>query len=64
VGELLAAIGHELQHAVEALSDPHVTDYHAMYSFFEHIGPTGSERFETLAGVGMDGMAELRATIH
>ena len=65
-GELLAAIGHELQHAVEALSDPHVTDYHAMYSFFEHIGPTGSERFETLAAVrvGMDVMAELRATIH
>ena len=65
-GELLAAIGHELQHAVEALSDPHVTDYHTMYSFFEHIGPTGSERFETLAAVrvGMDVLADLHATIH
>jgi hypothetical protein len=64
--ELVAAIGHELQHAVEVLSDRHVIDYHTMYSFFEHIGPTGSERFETPAAVrvGMEVMAELRTTMH
>jgi hypothetical protein len=28
---LLASIGHELQHALEALSDPHVTDNHKIY---------------------------------
>jgi len=66
-GELLAAIGHELQHAVEALSDPHVTDYRTMYSFFEHIGPTTRrERFETLSAIhaGMDVLKELRAIIY
>ena len=65
-GELIAAIGHELQHAVEALSDPRVTDYHTMYSFFDHIRPTGSERFETFPAirVEMDVMADLRATLH
>ena len=55
---LIAAIGHELQHAVEALSDPHVTDYHSMYSMFDRIGPTGLERFETKsalnAGLAVD----------
>jgi len=64
--EVMAAIGHELQHAIEVLGDPHVTDYHTMYSFFDRIGPTGSERFETHAAVqaGMDVLHELRKKVH
>jgi hypothetical protein len=45
--ELIEAVGHELRHAIEILSDPHVKDMHSAYSLFEHLGPTGSERFET-----------------
>jgi hypothetical protein len=49
--DLVASIGHELQHAIEVLRDPHVTDMHSAYSFFEHEGPTGSGRFETEAAI-------------
>jgi hypothetical protein len=58
---LLAAIGHELQHAVEALSDPHVRDYHSLYAMFDRIGSTGLERFETQAAInaGLAVSAEL-----
>ena len=65
-GELLAAIGHELQHAVEALGDPHVTDFHSLYSFFDRIAPTDKDRFETIAAIQteMDVFAELRAKVH
>jgi hypothetical protein len=61
--ELLAAIGHELQHAIEALSDPHVTDDHTIYNFFSRLAPTDNGRFETTAAidVGLDVFAELRA---
>ena len=45
--ELIEAIGHELQHAIEILSNPHVTDMHSAYSMFEQIGRTDSGRFET-----------------
>ena len=63
-GELLASIGHELQHAVEALSDPHVTNDHTMYSFFDRIGPTNKGRFETEAAIqaGMHVLAEWQAS--
>jgi hypothetical protein len=59
--ELLSAIGHELQHAIEALNDPHVTDDLTIYHFFERIAPTDKGRFETEAAiqVGLDVMAEL-----
>jgi hypothetical protein len=61
--ELVAAIGHELQHAIEALSDPHVTNDLKMYAFFNRIGPTSEERFETGAAiqVGLDVLTEVRA---
>jgi hypothetical protein len=63
---LLASIGHELQHALEALSDPHVTNNNKIYYFFDRIGATGSGRFETHAAiqVGLDVEAELRANAH
>ena len=49
--ELLASIGHELQHAVEALGDPHVTDNRTIYFFFDRIGSTRLGRFETHAAI-------------
>jgi hypothetical protein len=61
--ELIAAIGHELQHAVEVLSDPHVRNDPTIYFFFDRIGPTARERFETRAAIraGTAVLAELRA---
>jgi hypothetical protein len=64
--ELLASIGHELQHAIEALSDPHVTNSHRLYSFFDRIAPGHDGRFETQVALqtGMDVLAELRVNRH
>lgn len=45
--ELVGVIGHELQHAMEVLSDPTVRNDTAIYWLFERIGKAGSERFET-----------------
>jgi hypothetical protein len=45
--ELLVSIGHELQHALEALSDPNVRTGFGLSSFFQRIGPEGPRRFET-----------------
>jgi hypothetical protein len=59
---LMASIGHELQHAVEVLSDPAVTDSHSMFFFYKRLsGDTG--RFETRAAIdaGLDVLAEVRA---
>jgi hypothetical protein len=48
---LMASIGHELQHVIEILSDPHVTDSVSAYFFYDRIAPRGtkddSARFET-----------------
>jgi hypothetical protein len=63
-GELLASIGHELQHAVEALSDPHVTDTTSIFNLFDRIGQRGQDRFETIAATeaGLDVLAEWSAS--
>jgi hypothetical protein len=46
--ELIASIGHELQHALEALSNPNLRTSFGHSSFFHQIGPEGSpRRFET-----------------
>jgi hypothetical protein len=45
--ELIEGIGHELRHAIEILSDPHVKDGKGAYSLFQQLGPTDSGRFET-----------------
>src|SRR5215475_6150809 len=45
--ELIEGIGHELQHAIEILSDPNVKDPESAYSLFQRLGPTDSGRFET-----------------
>ena len=45
--ELIASIGHELQHALEALGNPNVRTSFGLSSFFHQIGPEGPRRFET-----------------
>ena len=49
--DLGSSVGHELQHAVEVLSNPHITTNYQMYHFFNRVGPTGQGRFETLAAI-------------
>jgi hypothetical protein len=57
---LMVQIGHELQHAIEILSNPHVTDGVSAFAFFERIAPGGPisdrGRFETAAATraGLD----------
>jgi hypothetical protein len=46
--ELMALLGHELQHVVEVLSNPNIRSTPALVSFFHQIGPTADRlRFET-----------------
>ena len=47
----MASMGHELQHAVEALSEPGITDGRGLYNFFGRFAPTEGDRFETLAAL-------------
>ena len=61
--EVMGSIGDELQHAVEALSEPGVIDSTSLYFFFRRQGPTRDEvRFETAAATqaGRDIRNELR----
>jgi hypothetical protein len=46
--ELIASIGHELQHVLEVLSDPGVRSSQDMYVFFDRKKPAGwRDAFET-----------------
>jgi hypothetical protein len=45
--EKMGLVGHELQHAVEALSESGVTDGVSLYNFFRRFAPTDNGRFET-----------------
>jgi hypothetical protein len=49
--ELLEVIGHELQHAVEALRNRHVRSTNQIYHFFDGLAPTDASRFETHAAM-------------
>ena len=51
--DLMAFIGHELQHAIEILSNPHVRNTEDMYLFYSRIGTRekGSLAFETTAAI-------------
>ena len=50
--DLMASIGHELQHAVEVLSEPRVTSTAAMTLFYLRVGRSGpSQSFETKAAI-------------
>jgi hypothetical protein len=60
--DVMASLGHELQHAVEALSEPGITDSVRLYNFFGRLSPTAGDRFETKAAlrVGNEVHNELR----
>jgi len=47
LSQLIGALGHELQHALEMLSNPHITTTPAAYLFFAQAAPTANGRFET-----------------
>lgn len=53
--EIIATIGHELQHAIEILSDPAVTTSYAMYLFYLRQRPSRfGGGFETDAAIEAD----------
>jgi hypothetical protein len=60
--DLIGSIGHELQHAVEVLSEPRVTNNLAIYNFYQRVAPTHKGTFETEAAIqaGLNVLAELR----
>ena len=45
--EVMSSIGHELQHALEVLSEPSLTTSERIYLFFMREGVTMGESFET-----------------
>ena len=45
--DLMAAIGHELRHAVELLNEPTVVDGNTAHNFYQRVAPTESYSFET-----------------
>ena len=48
--EIMASLGHELQHAIEVLADPYVTDNTLLFRFYQREGRTSKDdRFETNA---------------
>jgi hypothetical protein len=59
--ELIAAIGHELRHALEVLMCPSIRTNTAMYFFYDRHSATGNDSFETPAALeaGRDVGAEL-----
>jgi hypothetical protein len=59
--ELVASIGHELQHAVEVLHEVRIRNNHDIYNFYQREGPTDKGRFETEAAIqaGLDVLAEM-----
>lgn len=64
--DVVATIGHELQHALEILNDPAVTDSAAMYRFYTREGRRRLGRgFETAAAVKAERAvhAEMRSSI-
>lgn len=51
VASLIATIGHELQHAIELLTEPTVRTMTAAYMYYMREAPTGRDAFETTAAV-------------
>ena len=49
--DFMGSVGHELQHALEALSQPSISDGAQLYNFFRRTAPTDDKRFETVAAV-------------
>ena len=61
--EVMSAIGHELQHAIEVFSEPGIKDGVTMFSFLERTAPSIQKRFETTAALNVGDRVddELRA---
>jgi hypothetical protein len=51
--DVMASIGHELQHTIEGLSDVTVVNGTMLYNFFRRYAPTDSNRFETTSAVAI-----------
>jgi hypothetical protein len=49
--EVMSAVGHELQHALEGLREPSITNGVTMFNFLKRIAPNDNNRFETTAAV-------------
>ena len=49
--DVMGSIGHELQHSVEALSEPATVDSLGLYNFFRRTASPGDNRFETIAAI-------------
>ena len=64
--ETMSVLGHELQHAIEVLSEPTIHDGVTMFAFLRRLAPTDSTRFETTAAVNAGDQVydELRASSH
>ena len=51
--EIMSSLGHELQHAIEVLREPKITNGVTMFNFFKRTAPTDNNRFETAEAVNM-----------
>ena len=51
VSSLIATIGHELQHAIELLTEPAVRTMSAAYNYYLREAPTSRDVFETTAAI-------------
>ena len=62
--DLTSSLGHELQHAVEVLTDQSVTSAASMLAFYQDDGRNGARSFETSAAVdaGLAVAREIRAS--
>jgi hypothetical protein len=49
--QIMSALGHELQHAIEVLSAPAVRDGVTMFNYLKRTAPTDGNRFETTAAI-------------
>jgi hypothetical protein len=60
--DLMGSIGHELQHTIEVLGNPQVTNFATMYSFYAQEADDRYLAFETLAAkrIGEAVRAEVR----
>jgi len=62
--DFMGTIGHELQHALESLSERAVTDGHTLYHFFGRYAPTDGNRFETAAAIDVGEAVRLELRVH
>jgi hypothetical protein len=50
--DIMASLAHELQHVIEVLSDPYVTDGRRMFRFYQREAPTSrGDMYETQAAI-------------